>query len=102
MALVLDNCCADDSDMADLRGQVSIIPLPPNCTALHQPIDLGIIAEFKLGYKKYLLTGILFNFETREEHRAAATKLPRGMQGLIDGYDPDVLDACKSRRVRIT
>lgn len=45
VALVMNNCGAHGSDLKDIRGQVSMLKLPPSCTSLHQPIDIGIIAN---------------------------------------------------------
>lgn len=44
VALLVDNA-GSHKDLADLRGQATIIPLPKNITSVHQPMDIGIIAQ---------------------------------------------------------
>lgn len=44
IALVMDSCRARGSDLTDITQQVHIFPFPPNCTSIHQTMDLGIIA----------------------------------------------------------
>lgn len=52
VALLSDNCGAHD----DLESeQVKFIALPPNCTSVYQPLDMGIIACMKRQYKRQLL-----------------------------------------------
>ena len=45
--LILDNCGPHGAEVTDPLGQVKILPLPPNCTSVHQPMDMGIIAALK-------------------------------------------------------
>jgi len=44
--------------------QVRFIPLPPNCTSLYQPLDLGIIACLKRRYKRLILDLVVAAFES--------------------------------------
>jgi hypothetical protein len=37
--LIMDNCGPHGADISNLLQQVKMIPLPPNCTAVHQPMD---------------------------------------------------------------
>lgn len=46
VALVVGNA-SSHNELKDFRGQVSVIPLPPNVAALHQPMDMGVIYVFK-------------------------------------------------------
>lgn len=34
-------------ELKDARKKIDIMPLPPNVTAFHQPMDLGIFAAWK-------------------------------------------------------
>jgi len=43
---------------------VRFVPLPPNCTSLYQPLDLGIIACLKRRYKRRLLDLVVTAFES--------------------------------------
>ena len=61
VALISDNCGAHVELECD---QVRFIPLPPNCTSLYQPLDLGIIACLKRRYKRRLLDLVVTAFES--------------------------------------
>ena len=37
-------------DVSNPLGHVKIIPLPPNCTSVHQPMDNGITTALKQKY----------------------------------------------------
>jgi len=52
VALVVDNCGAHSKLE---HAQVTTIPLPPNVTSIHHPLDAGIIAALKRRYKRRLL-----------------------------------------------
>ena len=94
VALVMDNCGSHGDDLKDSRMQVHIFTLPPNCTSLHQPMDMGIIVAWKARYRHTLLRDMIVTLDTREERkkRAIANKLKRGMKGLDEGHDPHMLD----------
>jgi len=49
--MISDNCGAHDELES---AQVKFIPLPPNCTSVFQPLDLGIIACLKRRYERRL------------------------------------------------
>jgi len=46
------------------HSQVTIIELPPNTTAVYQPLKAGIIVLLKSRYKKRLLHRVVCNLET--------------------------------------
>ncbi|PXF47641.1 Jerky protein-like [Gracilariopsis chorda] len=58
VTLVMDNCGPHGTDVLDINGQVTIFTLPPNCTSLFQPMDMGVIATLKAKYKSKLLRKI--------------------------------------------
>jgi len=60
VALVVDNCGAHSKLE---HPQVATIPLPPNVTSVHQPLDAGIIAALKCRYKRRLLAFVVEAFE---------------------------------------
>lgn len=73
-ALLMYNCGPHGIDFTDIGGQGEIITHPPNCTEVHQPLDMGIIAAFKSRYREILLRTIekdkrgaawFLNFEAR-------------------------------------
>jgi len=45
--LIMDNCGPQGAEVVDPSGPVQILLLPPNCTSVHQPMDMGIIAALK-------------------------------------------------------
>ena len=95
VALLMDNCGAHGSDLHDCREQVTIFPLPPNCTSIHQPMDMGVIAAWKALYRRNLLLEIIGDIETQEQRRKKNEKRPAGMKGLEEGYDPHMLDVAR-------
>ena len=93
VVLLMDNCGPHGSDLCDSRMQVTILTLPPNCTSMYQPMDMGVIAAMKLHYRSLLLNRITSTVEHRAEMRRAAQHLKAGARGLDEGYDPHMLDA---------
>jgi hypothetical protein len=51
-----------DEDWAGLSN-IKVICLPPNATAHVHPMDAGIIAAFKMGYRRQLLRNVLNRFD---------------------------------------
>eukprot|EP00171_Calliarthron_tuberculosum_P005173 IDg5173t1 len=91
VALLVDNA-SSHSNLSNSQEQVSIIALPPNVTAVHQPMDLGIIAAWKKRYRREMLREIVKDIETRTARRELNKKNPGGMNGLAQGYAPHILD----------
>lgn len=57
--LLLDNCAAH---VVDVRLEnIRLEFLPPNCTAVLQPLDQGIIQNAKVNFRKRLIERILIN-----------------------------------------
>jgi len=68
VALISDNCGAH----AEIECEhVNFIPLPPNCTSVHQPLDLGIIAALKRRDKRRLLDLVVSAYENTTRFRAS-------------------------------
>ena len=61
--LIMDNCGPHGADISDPLEQVKMIPWPPNCTAVHQPMDQGIIQALKRKYRYKLLNKVIENVE---------------------------------------
>lgn len=55
IVLILDNCTAHLSPELLSKDNVSVLFLPPNCTSLIQPMDMGIIRSLKCHYKSNFL-----------------------------------------------
>ena len=58
--LVLDNCTAHPADdLTSKDGKISAVFLPKNTTSLIQPLDQGIISNFKRNYRKELMKALI-------------------------------------------
>ncbi|XP_036319767.1 jerky protein homolog-like [Rhagoletis pomonella] len=67
--LLIDNapCHPKDGELMSSDGQISVMCLPPNCTALIQPMDQNVIRLTKLNYKTSLLSDIVRRGKTIDE-----------------------------------
>uniref|UniRef100_A0A224Z9W5 Tick transposon n=1 Tax=Rhipicephalus zambeziensis TaxID=60191 RepID=A0A224Z9W5_9ACAR len=63
VCLLIDNCSAHNVDDVEL-GNVDVRFFPPNCTALIQPLDQGIIHSVKSAYRQRLIQRLLLNIDT--------------------------------------
>lgn len=61
--LFMDNAGCHPEDVVDKYSNVKVIFLPPNTTSVLQPLDLGIIQNFKVHYRKLLLCHVLSKIE---------------------------------------
>ena len=105
--LLADNCGPHGTDVTDPTGQVKVMFLPPNCTAVFQPMDCGVIAMLKKLYRYELLCRFLLIYEEHASRRLAAQRvnMASGTKGLEQGYTPhlrDVMDILHGiwRRIR--
>ncbi len=60
--LLLDNCSAhpDESELLSKDGKIIAKFLPPNVTALIQPMDQGILVSIKRRYRRKILEELVF------------------------------------------
>ena len=65
--LIVDNCSAHDQDIATKLKSIKLEFLPPNCTSRLQPCDMGIIKNFKVLYRKRLLSKLIRSIEERRK-----------------------------------
>jgi len=89
--LIMDNLGCHSSIA---NPQVTIIELPPNTTAVFQPLDAGIIATLKIRYKKLLLHRIVTNLDALLSSEARDPRIPRGGGLEYEGH-AHPLDAAK-------
>ena len=59
----MDNTGCHPEDVLGIYSNVKVIFLPPNTMSVLQPLDLGIIKNFKVHYRKLLLCHILTKIE---------------------------------------
>lgn len=61
--LLLDNCRAHPPSSELTKGNIFTLFLPPNVTSLIQPMDQGIIQNFKANYKSNFLRQLVLHEE---------------------------------------
>ena len=61
--LLMDNAGCHPQDLSGKYSNIKIAFFPPNTTSCLQPLDLGIIKNFKLYYRKLLLQHILAAYD---------------------------------------
>ena len=59
IVLILDNATCHPKSIIDLFSQEKIIFLPKNTTSTLQPLDAGVIQNFKVKYRKRLVKYVL-------------------------------------------
>lgn len=82
VALMIDGFSGHDENCIDPYQQVKVFKFPPNVTALYQPLDQGIIAALKTGYKSRLLEKLVEVVGNFEQLQVLASQLPAGCAGL--------------------
>ena len=63
--LFLDNPGCHPSDVKDSYSNIKMVFLPPNTTSRLQPLDAGIIKNFKVRCRKLLLKFVVSHFNSR-------------------------------------
>ena len=77
--LFLDNTTCHPESMIGQFSQIKIIFLPKNTTSRLQPLDAGIIQNFKVKYRKRLVKYVL----ARIQEDASATQIVKGVDVLV-------------------
>lgn len=91
VALLLDGFSGHCENSTD--PQVTVFMFPPNVTSVFQPLDQGIIAAFKAGYKSRLLSRMVENIADYQQLQILAKQLPAGHAGLKYASPPNISDA---------
>lgn len=96
VSLVMDNASSHGAEGLQYpRQQVTLIRVPPSCTARYQPVDCGLIAVLKVRLRYDMLSRIIKLFQ-KDSLREAATGMISGTKGIDEGHDPHVLDVAET------
>jgi len=66
--LLVDNCPAHPN-LNDSLSQIKLVFLPPNTTSILQPLDQGVIRNFKVYYRKSLISKMILAADNNEEFK---------------------------------
>ena len=66
IVLLMDNAGCHPEEMKDKYSNIKVIFLPPNATSKLQPLDLGIIQNFKVHYRKLFLRFVISKIDECE------------------------------------
>ena len=61
--LLMDNAGCHPQDLLEKYSNITVIFLPPNTTSVLQPLDLGMIQNFKIHYRKLLMQRVLVQID---------------------------------------
>lgn len=67
VVLIMDNAGCHPQELRGKYSHIKIIFLPPNTTSQIQPLDLGIIQNFKVHYRKLLLRYVLSKIDETDD-----------------------------------
>ena len=74
IALLMDNSGCHPHELKEKYSNIRIIFLPPNTTSHLQPLDLGIIQNFKVMYRKLLLCFVLSKIDQTNDNASQIVK----------------------------
>ena len=75
IVMLCDNCAAHSSDVR--LTNIKLVFLPPNTTSLIQPMDQGIIANFKQHYRSLVLRHLMADIDANDTPNTRAAELAR-------------------------
>lgn len=96
----MDICGPYGSDLSDPKEEINISTLATNCSATHQPMEMGIISTWKQLYRSTLLRTILINMETWSERKEANKGLKEAIIVMHEGFDPHLQDVANMVKER--
>lgn len=100
IVILCDNCAAHSSDVR--LTNIKLVYLAPNTTSLIQPMDQGIIANFKRHYRSLVLWHLIADIDASDAPGTHAAELPPHAEGGVESChfadDRQLLSAGRFRR----
>ncbi|XP_064418223.1 tigger transposable element-derived protein 4-like [Latimeria chalumnae] len=93
VALVIDNCPAHPTKISGLKS-VKLFFLPPNTTARTQPMDSGVIRNFKCHYRRLLLSRLLIEIDVGRTYALDILKAINLMKDAWKSVLPNTVANC--------
>lgn len=90
--LILDNCGPDGVNAKNYQEQIVIFTMPPNCSSIHQPMNVGVFSTRKILYKSHMLQNIVRELWSRQKRRLKNAPSPADMKGISEGFELHLLD----------
>jgi hypothetical protein len=69
--ILLVDYCSSHPDINSNLTNIKLVFFPPNTTSILQPLDQGIIKNFKLNYRKILISKMLQAFEMKSQFQVS-------------------------------
>jgi len=98
-ALIMDNSSTHDTELS--ADDVEILFLPPNVTAIYQPMDAGVIAALKRRYQRHLLAVLVRWFPLPSRLQPHPTPPDPPLQGPQRRPPPHRLNPRRPHRRRL-
>ena len=97
VALLVDN--ASSHQNITVPPNVERVCLPANVTLIHQPLDMGTIRCWKVGYRRIMLRNLLVEVEKISKRRVDNRNRTKGLIGIREGYGPNMHDVCTYSKI---
>ena len=79
--LLMDNAGCHPKHLSTKFSNINVVFLPPNTTSVRQTLDLGIIQNFKIHYRKLLMQHVIIY--TRIEECSTAHEVVKSVSVLL-------------------